>query len=284
MTKSKGVLVFARNNGHVDYVKQAAFLAKRVKQYLNLPTSIVTDSVNYLYDEFGKDVFDQVYPVDYINDQNFRLYFDGTLSKKTANFKNRLRSDAYDVSPYDETLLLDSDMVICNDIFKSCFDSKNDFLIYRDADDIAKVRNEREFEHISDYGIDFYWATCVFFRKTPENKIFFDLVRHIQDNWDHYYRVYQVESSLFRNDFAFSIAIHMMNGFQKGDFAAPMPGRLLYTIDKDVLWEIDNDELFFLVEKKDWLGEYTPIKTKGQTIHVMNKFSLNRAIDGAKHA
>ena len=35
----------------------------------------------------------------------------------------------------------------------------------------------------------------------------------------------------------------------------------------------------FLVEKKDYLGEYTALKTKGQTIHVMNKFSLNRMID-----
>jgi len=276
--KTKGVLVFARNNGHVDYVKQAAFLAKRVKKYLNLPTSVITDSVNYLNEAYP-DVFDQVIPVEYVNDDNHRLYFDGALTKKSANFKNRMRSNAYDSSPYDETLLLDSDIVICNDMFKSCFDSKNNFLIYKDADDLAKVRDETEFTYISDFGIDFYWATCVFFRKSRENKIFFDLVRHIQDEWPHYYRTYLLSSSLFRNDFAFSIAIHMMNGFQPGNFAAPMPGKLLYTIDKDLLWKMHNDELTFLVEKKDYLGEYTALKTIGQTIHVMNKFSLNRAID-----
>jgi hypothetical protein len=278
MKKSKGVLVFARNNGHIDYVEQAVFLAKRVRKYLDLPTSIVTDSVNYLESTFGTDVFDKIIPIDYVNDENHRLYFDGSLTQKTANFKNRMRSDAYDVSPYDETLLLDSDMVICNDMFKSCFDSKNDFLIYQKSEDIAKVRNEIEFHHISDYGIDFYWATCIFFRKTEENKTFFDLVKHIQEKWEHYYRTYQLESSLFRNDFAFSIAIHIMNGFQKGSFAAPMPGKLLYTIDKDILWKVKDDELLFLVEKKDYIGEYTPIRTKGQTIHVMNKFSLSRLI------
>lgn len=279
MTKTKGVLVFARNNSHIDYVKQAAYLAKRVKKYLNLPTSVVTDSVNYL-NEVYPDIFDKVIPVDYVNDDNHRLYFDGTLTKKTANFKNRMRSNAYDYSPYDETLLLDSDIVICNDIFKTCFDSKHDFLIYKNADDISKVRDETEFKYISDYSIEFYWATCVFFRKTPENKIFFDLVKHIQDEWQHYYRIYQLTSSLYRNDFAFSIAIHMMNGFENGKFAAPMPGKLLYTIDKDILWKINNNELTFLIEKKNYLGEYTLIKTKGQTIHVMNKFSLNRSIDG----
>jgi hypothetical protein len=40
-----------------------------------------------------------------------------------------------------------------------------------------------------------------------------------------------------------------------------------------------NDEMTFLVEKKNYLGEYTAIKTTGQTIHVMNKLSLNRIID-----
>ena len=283
MTKSKGVLVFARNNGHIDYVKQAAYLAKRVEKYLGLPTSVVTDSVNYLHEVYP-DVFDEVIPVEYINDENHRLYFDGSLTQKTANFKNRMRADAYDVSPYDETLLLDTDMIICNDMFNSCFESKNDFLIYKDADDIAKVRDETEFTYISDYGIDFYWATCVFFRKTGENKVFFDLVKHVQEEWQHYFRTYQLSSNLFRNDFAFSIAIHIMNGFQPGNFAAPMPGRLLYTIDKDILWKLNDDELLFLVEKEKYLGEYTAIRTKGQTIHVMNKFSLNRAIDGELNA
>ena len=33
---SKGVIVFAKNNGNVDYVKQAAYLAKRVKLYWEL--------------------------------------------------------------------------------------------------------------------------------------------------------------------------------------------------------------------------------------------------------
>ena len=45
---SKGALVFARNNAQVDYVKQAHFLAKRIKKYLNIGTTVVTDSKDYL--------------------------------------------------------------------------------------------------------------------------------------------------------------------------------------------------------------------------------------------
>ena len=70
-----------------------------------------------------------------------------------------------------------------------------------------------------------------------------------------------------------------MNGFQLGDFAQHLPGSMMYTTDKDVLWQLNDDEMMFLVEKKDYLGEYTALKTSGQTVHVMNKFSLNGIID-----
>ena len=77
----------------------------------------------------------------------------------------------------------------------------------------------------------------------------------------------------------FSIAIHIMNGWQTGDFAKPLPGKKLYTADRDILWDLKDDNFLFLVEKKDYLGEYTPLRIKGSSIHVMNKFSLNRIID-----
>jgi hypothetical protein len=276
---SKGAFLIARNNGHIDYVKQAVFLAKRIKQYLDIPVTVATDSVDYLESTFGTDDFDQVIQLEYTQESNTRYFFDGALSKKTASFKNNNRASVYDLTPYDETLLMDTDYIISNDLLKSCFTSKSDFLIYKKSNDIAKVRDESEFDKISDTSVDFYWATVVFFRKTETNKTFFNLVAHIEQEWNHYRRVYQITSSLFRNDFAFSIAIHIMNGFQTGNFAQQLPGSMLYTIDRDILWQLKEDKMMFLVEKKDYLGEYTALTTVGQNIHVMNKISLNRIID-----
>jgi hypothetical protein len=276
---SKGAFLIARNNGHIDYVKQAVFLAKRIKKYLNIPVTVATDSADYLKDSFDIQVFDQIISLDYTNESNLRYFFDGALSKKTASFKNNNRASVYDLSPYDETLLMDTDYVISNSLLKTVFDSSADFLIYKKSNDIAKVRDECEFDKISDTSVDFYWATVVYFRKTDTNRTFFNLVSHIEQEWNHYRRVYQITSSLFRNDFAFSIAIHIMNGFQSGNFAQQLPGSMMYTTDKDVLYKMTEDEMMFLIEKKDYLGEYTALKTKGQTIHVMNKLSLNRIID-----
>ncbi len=276
---SKGVFLIARNNKHIDYVKQSIFLARRIKKYLDVPVTIATDSVKYLESSFGTDDFDKVIELPHVEESNRRYFFDGTLSKKTASFKNANRASVYDLSPYDETLLMDTDYIISNSMLKSVFTSKSNFLIYKESHDIAKVRDESEFNKISDTSIDFYWATVVFFRKTETNKIFFDLIKHIEEDWNHYRRVYQITSSLFRNDFAFSIAIHIMNGFQSGNFAQQLPGSMLYITDKDILWQLDDNKMMFLVQKKDYLGEYTAIKTLGQNIHVMNKVSLNRIID-----
>lgn len=277
---TKGALLIARNNDTIDYVKQAVFLANRIKKYLNIPVSIITDSVLYLQDSFPEDTFEKIIKIDYKDDSpNKKSYHDGTLYSQKLNFKNNYRVEAYDLSPYEETLLLDTDYIISNNLLSNCFDSPNDLQMFKKSEDIAKVRDEREFDYISDYSIDFYWATVVFFRKTELNKIYFDLIKHIQENWSHYTTVYQLESSLFRNDFAFSIAGHIMNGFSRGSFIAELPGKHLYTIDRDILWKLEDNKFIFLVEKENYRGEYTAISIKDQSVHVMNKFSLNRIID-----
>ena len=39
-----GAVIFALNNGGIDYVKLAVFAAERVRKYLQVPVSIITDS------------------------------------------------------------------------------------------------------------------------------------------------------------------------------------------------------------------------------------------------
>jgi len=278
---SKGVLTFARNNSQVDYLKQAIFLAKRVRKYLNLPTTVATDSVDYLAEAYPnyKEVFDTVIELDWTDTHSLKRYYDGSITQKRLEFKNDSRCLAFDISPYDETILLDTDFIIADDVLKNCFDQDLDFLIYKNAYDLANFRDYSEFDYVSDTSVDFYWATCVFFRKTDTNNIFFDLIKHIQENWSYYNSVYQINSVTYRNDHAFSIAIHIMNGYQPGNFAGRMPGKLFYTTDKDLIVELTDERFLFLVEKESHLGEYVPIRFQNSSVHVMNKFSLERVID-----
>ena len=276
---NRGVLLFARNNSTIDYVKQAVFLAKRIRKYLNIPTSVVTDSANYLTENFDVSVFDQIIPIEYEKSMNNRRYSDGSLHNIVLNFKNDMRSNAYTLSPYDETIVMDTDYIVSNNLLNNCFNSYNNLQLYKKSEDLASYRDTFEFKQVSDCSIDFYWATVIFFRKTSVNKVFFELVDHIYENWTHYRSVYQIDSLLFRNDYAFSIAIHIMNGFSESGFAGELPGKMLYTTDQDLIIGLNDDKMKFLVQKENHLGEYTALSTVSQSIHVMNKFSLERTIN-----
>jgi len=273
---SNGVLCFAHNNGKVDYLKQAQFLAKRVKQHLNLPTTLVTSTPQELADN---TVFDQVIEIADDN-SNVKRYYNGSLHHQRLSFKNNDRVRSYELSPYDTTLVLDTDYIICNDTFKHAFNSIHDFQIYKDGIDLCDWRKHKEFSYINNTGIPFYWATCFCFTKTQETKIFFDLLQHLVSNWKHYEQVYNLGSRNFRNDHVFSIAIHMMNGFTDGNWAKTLPGKMFYTLDRDIVKTIKDNSLTFLLQKENYVGEYILASTKDCNVHVMNKFSLGELING----
>tara|TARA_X000000950_G_C13881686_1_gene647138 strand:+ start:787 stop:1614 length:828 start_codon:yes stop_codon:yes gene_type:complete len=272
---SKGVLLFANNNSQIDYVKQACYLAKKINKHLKVPVSLVTSDKKRVTDYYPYEVFDQI--IEKKSKNNFsKRYNDGALSHKKLEFNNDLRPQAYKLTPYDVTLMMDTDYIICNDLFKNVFDTEHDLLLYKDSTDITLHRDFTEFKRISDTSIDFYWATCVVFKKTYFTKTFFELIEHIRQEWVHYANVYQLSQRVYRNDYSFSIAVNLMDNHKIGS----MPGKMLYSTDKDVLFEVEEDKLKFLVEKKDRLGQYTAVYTDKLNVHVMNKFSLNRMIDG----
>tara|TARA_A100001388_G_C28704889_1_gene468099 strand:- start:17 stop:850 length:834 start_codon:yes stop_codon:yes gene_type:complete len=276
---SNGILCFANNNGKIDYLKQAIFLANRAKQYLNLPVSIATSSkrdLDYLYKEQAS-IFDHIIEIPDVYD-NTKRYYNGSLNYEYLLFKNYNRTNSYNLSPYNKTLVMDTDVIICNDSLSKAFNMVEDFQIYRHCVDLCDWRDSSEFNFINDIGIPFYWATCFYFKKTANTKIFFDLMKHLEKNWIHYSRIYNLGSKNFRNDHIFSIAIHMMNGYEIGDWAKCLPGKLFYTLDRDQIYQIKDNKLKFLVEKENRSGEYTLASTNGSNVHVMNKFSLEKVI------
>lgn len=276
---SQGVLIFAFNSGDIDYVELAIFAARRVKQYLNKPVSLVTDSKDWLYSNFPTDVsiFDKVIDSTDTTAQTKRFY-DGTNNFQNIIWKNSNRVNCFELSPYNETLVIDSDYIINSSFLDYCWQQPGDFLIYKNHNDLAGWRDTKEFEYVSEYSIPFYWATVFFFRKTETNKHFFTLIEHVRNNWSYFVKLYQLSSTRFRNDFAFSIAIHMMNGFVHGNFATPIPNKLHYILDRDMLVQIKDTKMKFLVQKKTTNTEYTALKTDNLDVHVMNKPSLIRCI------
>ena len=274
---TQGVLIFAQNNASIDYTKMAIYAAERVKKFLNVPVSIVTDSREQLLSH-NSNVFDKI--ID-INDTAYytKYFYDGIETSVSLPWKNTSRSNCFYLSPYDETLVIDADFIINSSTLSYCWNQPNDFLIYKNSFDLAQRDNQAEFASISEYSTDFYWATVFWFRKNSNTEAFFNLVSHIKDNWGYYKFIYQIHSTNFRNDLAFSIAIHMMNGFTTGSFAGHLPGKLFYIHDMDILLSIEDTRMNFLVQHNLSPNGYIPAKSSGIDVHVMNKHSLLRVID-----
>jgi hypothetical protein len=276
---SNGAVLIARNNTEVDYVKQAVFCANRIIKFLDIPVSLITDNLEYVEKNYPDHPFDKIIIIENDTNYTYKKYNDGNFSRRNLEFKNTSRSDVYELTPYDNTLLMDTDFIISNSVLKNCFTQSNNFLIYKTGFELSDWRDLSEFNCISDTGIDFYWATVVFFKKSGETETFFNLLKHIKEQWSHYRRLYNLNTDTFRNDHAFSIAIHIMNGYQQGNFTNPLPGTMFYTTDKDILLTINDTTFKFLIEFKT--GAYFPASITDSNVHVMNKFSLNRIIDNA---
>lgn len=265
---SKGCLVFAFNNEQIDYIKQAKNLAVRAKTFLDLKTTVVTDV------DIQDEVFDKVIIVKDKSYTTKKTYRNGTETSKLS-FKNSNRIYSYDLSPYNETLILDSDVIICNKDYKKCFETKKDILLFKNAFDICTHRKTDEFDFVSNTGCEFYWATCVYFKKNKNTKTFFELLHHIYENYTYYKQIYQIPSNVYRNDFAFSIAIHMLNNFQQGNFVGEFPGTLYYSIDRDIVKSISDKEILLLTE---FQNKHIPVKLKNTNLHCMNKFALEELL------
>ena len=59
--------------------------------------------------------------------------------------------------------------------------------------------------------IKMYWATVFYFKKTAWTEKYFTLLKHIKQNYQYYRFAYSINETKYRNDYAFTIAMHMMN-------------------------------------------------------------------------
>ena len=274
-----GVLIFAHNSRDVDYVLMAIVAGSLAKQHLNVPVSLVSDqsTVDWLKksDRYSqaKSLFDQIIIVDRPNIDNHRRLSDGAESK-TVPFINANRSSAWDLTPYDRTLLIDSDYLIFSSSLSEYWNYDSSFMISSAMNDLRGDRKGILDCWVSDEGIPLYWATTIMFTKNQESKLYFDLVRSIKENYQCYSEIYRFDSRIYRNDIAFSIAKHLVEGFVTLSTKNLPP--ILTAQDKDLIAEVRESGLTMLIQdtlsNNMILGNFS-----NRDIHVMNKQAIVRS-------
>jgi len=198
-----GVLIFAFNNEHIDYLAMANWSAKNIRRHLQLPVAVVTDQTiphNYF--------FEQVIPA--IPEGNYSRKFEDQAENVTWYNGNRV--NAYELTPWGQTLVLDADYVVASSELKKILNIKENFVAHKTAYDVVKQDNFDELNNFGNYNMPMWWATVMMFRRSTEAKMIFDCMAMIKNNWQHFKNLYGVNRPTYRNDFALSIALGIVNG------------------------------------------------------------------------
>lgn len=279
---SRGIIIFAQNNEYINYAEQACACAGYARRNLSLfdEVCLITNSETLQSEEkLINEYFDNVIVSDNFQPENIRLFKDTTDKLDYAPFKNMSRSEVYNLSPYDETLVIDSDYFIMNDILDQVWDSDNDVMINSKYRDISG-RHKENIEYIDNFSIPMYWATVFYFKKSDFAENLFTLISHIKHNYKYYYYLYNCSGNLYRNDFAFSMALHILNGSVAFDVPSLPIEYLNNSFDLDDIFRINahNDVIMYCADAEQ-VSSHILSRFKDMDLHIMNKKAIERFID-----
>lgn len=260
-----GALIFAFNNEHTDYVGMAAWNAANIRRHLNIPVAIVTDATEH--EKMSE--FDQVIAANrQVGGTRWFEDYQGNVTWYNAG-----RTDAFDLSPWDQTLVLDADYVVASNKLTTVLDSPREFLCFRKSFDVTRPGDP----FLQTFGrgqFPMWWATVMMFRKTNKAQFIFDSMKMIKANWQHYVDLYGIESPTYRNDYALSIALGIVYGHALDVDAIPwsMPAAMpAHTV------QYLGNEIFY-ISYVDSENRNRYVSLSGLDFHAMGKKHLEAVI------
>jgi hypothetical protein len=276
---NRGIVIYAHNNRTVDYALMAIISGGLAKKYLSISVSLITDEATLDWMKqsdklnLAKLVFEKIIITERPKTNNHRMLHDGSAGM-TVPFVNTNRNSVWDLTPYDRTLLIDSDFFVFTDNLLKYLEGDDDVMIGEAINDIYDNKRLGYLDrNVSETGVKLYWATTVIFNKNKNAKIFFDTVNHVKENYQHYGDVYRYDSRQYRNDIAFSVTKHILDGFEETNIGRLPP--VLSALDKDILYDVDNNKLKFLINHR-LDNNYCAATISNTDIHIMNKQSIIR--------
>jgi hypothetical protein len=276
---NNGVLIFAHNSDKLDYGLLSTISGALAKKNLSVPVSLVTDSytIQWMqssnYYDLATKTFDKIIEIEKPVATNFRNLHDGKEFQQVP-FINSTRASAWDVTPYERTLLIDSDYFICSNNLSNYWNLPESLLVSKAIADVGENRTRILDKRIADTGIDMVWATSVMFTKNLETQIFFQMVEFVRNNYRFYADLFRFDHRQYRNDIAFSVALHILNGFETS-FVNYLPS-VLSTFDKDILLSAKDGNMLFMLDQSNTGMEPYAVSIKNVDLHIMNKQSIIR--------
>jgi hypothetical protein len=259
-----GALIFAFNNEQTDYVSMAAWSADNIHRHLDIPVAVVTDQPNPVGN------FDRVIYAE--SQSGGTRYFEDY--NNTVTWNNASRVNAFELSPWDQTLVLDADYVIASNTLKLALDAPHDFLCYKDAYDITLTADFSGLNWFGNHKLPMWWATVMMFRRTTQTEFIFDSMQMIRDNWQHYRDLYGIQNKTYRNDYALSIALGIVSGHTWR--IDSLPGMMASAMPEHGVSKLDTD--YYVIEFQDTDSKRKNMAWKGMDFHAMGKSHLEKIV------
>lgn len=203
---TKGYLILAQNNKNADYLKMAYCLALTIKNTqpnINSVT-LVTDVIDTVPLHY-RPVFDNIIKIPWYDDAY------------NSEWKVENRWKLYHISPYQETIILDADMIFLTDIenWWSYLEKTHDVFVtstvltYRNE----IVTNDYYRKAFTTNNMPNAYSALTYFKKSDKAKLFWDLVEVVYKDWKTYYQVFLAENkpNYLSIDMIFSIVIKILD-------------------------------------------------------------------------
>jgi hypothetical protein len=209
---SKGFVVLAKNTADTDYVKQAYVLALSIlATQTETAISIVTnDNVPEEYQE----VFDQIIPIP---------WEDRVSSRYVAEHRWKI----YHVTPYDETIVLDTDMIFLQDINDWWWYCQDHELLFCTSALNYKgdvIENSIYRKTFIQNNLPSPYFALHYFKKSERAEYFYKTLEFVVNNWAWCYG--KLASEHYQNwlsmDLAAAIAVELCGYHSSVDVCSPL--------------------------------------------------------------
>ena len=171
-------IMLAQNNERTNYVTQAALCAMSIKK--SMPTAKVAVITNDVVPSSFQQFFEHIVPIPWGD------------SAVNEDWKIHNRWKIIHASPFDDAVILDTDMLVVSDISKQCEFMKsydlfytNNVLDYRGQ----TVTNDFYRKNYIKYDIPSLYTAFSYFRKSKLSFEFYDLLQTVTENWEKFYTV-----------------------------------------------------------------------------------------------
>ena len=248
---NKGIVIYNYDSPTINYSKIAEKCIAQCRIYCpDIPIVVVGDPVATADMHIPYPC-----PTNIHNTQGEKIWY------------NLARCSVYDLSPFDTTVVIDSDYMLFDDCIAKLFDSDQPVLAHREYFNVQY--NVSENIQVGSSYMQMLWATVLKFDKNEAVKNMFTAWKNILTNYRYYAVMWRLNRRMIRNDYALTIAMAQMQDFGPVDHCV-IPYNIVTCPQDMKVVSIKDDHIVL----EDVHGQCTI----NQSCHILNKESLADAI------